>query len=212
MKISVITPSIRPEYLDMTQECLERQTFKDFEWNVVLGLRNGEWTLPSDWNRLIRQCSGDIIVMLQDCIKIPDDALERIAKLDHDMKAYTFPVGKAKYYDARAKWDWRKHVSGQVRPDQWEIDFASAPRSLFYDVGGFDEEFNKGWSWENVEIAHRAEQAGYNFFCDNKLAVVAMDHDAVMKHPFRTTRQPNNVRAYNSRMDAINGDWKKKYL
>lgn len=212
MKISVITPSIRPEYLDMTQECLERQTFKDFEWNVVLGLRNGEWTLPSDWNRLIRQSSGDIIVMLQDCIKIPDDALERIAKLDHDMKAYTFPVGKAKYYDARAKWDWRKHVNGKVRPDQWEIDFASAPRSLFYDVGGFDEEFNKGWSWENVEIAQRAEMAGYNFFCDNKLAVTAMDHDAVMAHPFRTTREANNLRAYNSRMDAINGDWKKKYL
>ena len=34
MKISVITPSIRPEGLKILQECLAQQTFKDFEWLV----------------------------------------------------------------------------------------------------------------------------------------------------------------------------------
>lgn len=55
MKISVITPSVRPEMLHIVDRCLRRQTFQDFEQIVVgpekdLGIlkekfteRDGEW-------------------------------------------------------------------------------------------------------------------------------------------------------------------------
>ena len=31
-KITVVTATIRPQYLNLTYECLKKQTFKDFEW------------------------------------------------------------------------------------------------------------------------------------------------------------------------------------
>ena len=37
MRISVITPSIRPELCKIVEKCLDRQTFKDFEWLLVYG-------------------------------------------------------------------------------------------------------------------------------------------------------------------------------
>lgn len=36
MKISVITPSVRPELIKIVRKCLSRQTFKDFEWIIVI--------------------------------------------------------------------------------------------------------------------------------------------------------------------------------
>lgn len=218
MKLSVITPSIRPHYLDITQKCLERQTHQDFEWHVVVGLRNKGFALPTDWNRLLRMCTSDVVVLLQDCIHIPDDALERIAELDHTMTAYTFPVGKVKKIEDTPAWDWRKDTAKARNTDilpgpaHWEADFASAPRSMFYDVGGFDEEFNDGWSWENVEIAYRAAKAGYTFKVSTVTSGVAIDHDALEENPFRNKKRNNDWRADNTRRSADMGEWKLDFL
>lgn len=214
MKISVITPSIRPKYLDIAQECLENQTFQDFEWLVEVDLRNRGYQLPSAWNKLLSRAQGDIIVMYQDCIKIDNDFLEKIANKDHNKKAYTYPLGKVmNFADEKIQWDWRNYFDSRpIEPFQWEIDIASAPKELFYDVGGFDEEFNKGWSWENVEIAYRAEQAGYTFYVDNEIKGLALDHDALEENPFRNKRENNDKRANETRFRAINGDWKLDYL
>lgn len=213
--ISVITPSIRPQHLDLAQRCLEAQTNQDFEWHVEIGFPSRGFTLPSDWNKLLRRCRGGIVVLYQDCISIPADALERIAALDHTRTAYTYPVGKQQ--GERVQWEWRRHwqqVHGNelLPPHQWEIDLASAPIALFQDVGGFDEAFNDGWSWENVEIAWRAEQAGYRFSVSSATEGVALDHDALTEHPFRNKRENNDRRANETRMAAINGHWQLTYL
>lgn len=211
--ISIITPSIRPHFLDITQKCLENQTDQDFEWLVEIGLKNRGFTLPSDWNKLIRRANGDRIIMLQDCIKVPDNFVEEIRKLDHNI-AYTFPVGKVKNWDDSPKWDWReiKQLVGKIDPHAWEIDFGSAPKSLFYDVGGFDEDFNNGWSWENVEIAYRAEKAGYKFELSQVVSGVALDHDAIEENPFRNKKANNDKRAEETRQRCNLGDWKMDFL
>lgn len=212
MKISVLTPSIRPQYLDITQRCLEQQTFTDFEWLTCVGLRNRGFTLPSDFNRMLHEARGDTILILQDCITIPDDALEKIAALDHDMKAYTYPLQKE-----NGSYDWRKYRdtalgTDKITPNMWEIDLASAPRSLFYDVGGFDERFNDGWSWENVEIAWRAEAARYSFFCSRAFEGKAIDHDKIIDHPYRNKRENNDKRANETANRARKGSFKLSYL
>lgn len=43
VKISVVTPSVRPEGLDIVRQSLNRQTFKDFEW-IIVTPDNGEWS------------------------------------------------------------------------------------------------------------------------------------------------------------------------
>ena len=212
-KITVITPSIRPDLLGITQECLERQTFQDFEWLTEVGLRNRGYTLPSDWNRLISRAKGDIIVSFQDCIKIPDNTLEIIAGLDHTKTAYTYPVGQTLDFEKEPTWDWRAlRPQGEIEPRMWEADFASAPKSMFYDIGGFDEEFNKGWSWENVEVAIRAYAAGYKFELHNSFRTVSLRHDELRENPFRNKRENNDKRARVTEILAQGGDYKKDYL
>lgn len=219
--ISVLTPSIRPQFLDTTKKCLEEQSFQDFEWLVELGFPQRGFTLPTDFNNMLRRAKGDIIVILQDCISIPANALEEIHKLNHEKTAYTFPVGKIKTGSSdkeEIEWDWRKSTQearGTAElpsPAHWEIDFGSAPLSLFTDVGGFDEDFNNGWSWENVEIAYRASLLGYMFQVSRVTEGVAFDHDKHIEHPFRGKRINNDVRASQSRVMADGGRIKLEYL
>lgn len=208
--ISVLTPSIRPQFLDLTQSVLETQTFTDFEWIVEIGLRTNGFTLPSDMNKMLRRAKGDRIVILQDCIRIHDDALERINALSNDM--WTFPVGQAREGEI-IEWDWRKDFSGELLgPHYWETDFGCAPRQAFFDVGGYDEEFNKGWSWDNVEIARRMYRAGYKGYCDNTIGAVSRRHDELIPHPFRNTRESNEKRAEESKYRCDRGDYVLDYL
>lgn len=204
--ITVITPSIRPQYLDITQKCLESQTFQDFEWIVEVGLPGRGFTLPRDMNRMLARAKGDIIVSLQDCISIPPDALERVAALNFDHTAYTFPIGK------EGTFDWRMGAERDITPNEWEIDLAAAPRNLFYDVGGFDEAFCNGWSWENVEIAWRAEAAGYSFKVSHAMVGDAIDHDTHIPHPFRTSLPLNAPKANEAMEKARRGQYKLGYL
>lgn len=209
--ISVLTPSIRPEYLHITQQALEKQTFTDFEWLTEIGLRNRGFTLPSDMNKMLKRAKGDRIVILQDCITIEPDALEKIDELAYAL--WTFPVGQVKKFGDEPEWDWRKTHSG-ILPDAsyWETDFACAPRDAFFDVGGYDEEFNKGWSWDNVEIGRRMYRAGYKGYCHSDLVGIAIKHDEITTHPFRFARESNLARAEESKYRCDRGDFVLNYL
>lgn len=208
----MITPSIRPKYLHISQECLEGQTDQDFEWHVELGLRNRGFTLPSDWNKLLRRCVDGWVFMYQDCIEIPNDAIEKIRKIPLGKTAYTFPLGKYQK-DGTIAYDWRINSEGRaIEPQEWEADLAIAPLQMFKDIGGFDEEYNKGWSWENVEVAYRAAAAGYDFACSHTIIGKAIDHDANEEHPFRMKREPNSLRANGTYHMAKLGEYKLDFL
>lgn len=143
--------------------------------------------------------------MLQDCISIDEFVLEDIAELK-SKHLYTFPVSKG------GKWDWREKNNGTITPNMWEADFAAAPRQAFFDVGGYDEAFNNGWSWENVEIAWRMQAAGYKFYCEPSICGEAIDHDKELEHPFRDKLPNNDKRAEETRREASRGKFKLNYL
>ena len=92
-KITVVTATIRPQYLNLTYECLKKQTFKDFEWLIDIDFPSDKFLLPKAMNRLIKRSKGEIIVHLQDCIEIPDNFLETVVK-EYDGSFTTYPVGK----------------------------------------------------------------------------------------------------------------------
>jgi len=205
-KISIVTPTIRPDYLHITKECLDKQTFQDFEWLVAEGNIEDGFTLPRDMNEMLGQAKGEIVVSLQDCITIPPTFLEDLLKLDLT-KAWTFPVVKE-----GTAGDWRLHKEGEVIPECWEIDLACAPLKLFRDVGGFDESYCNGWSYDNVEIALRAKAAGYSFMCNPKLIGSAIDHDAIIEHPFRRKLISNKWRIAYTEEEIEKENWKMPYL
>lgn len=118
MKVSVITPSIRPEGLEIVANSLSKQSFKDIEWLIcgpeinrekvleVVGgifppiyignppLKEGMfWDLNYSYNRLIKKATGDIIVTWQDWIYANRDALEKFVKNVEDTGGVVSGVG-----------------------------------------------------------------------------------------------------------------------
>jgi len=198
-----MTPTIRPKGLKRVQESLENQTFDNFEWLVEVGLTNTDGSdLNAAYNRMIRRAEGELVVSVQDYIKIPEDGLERFWRAyKENEKFYTAPVGKIVYEDGEPSWDWRESSTASVDWRKWEIDYGAAPLEVLKDIGGFDERLDHCWGFDNVNVGLRAKQAGYEFdhLPDNK--AIAIDHDANMKHPHRDKRNPglhkrllNNIR------------------
>lgn len=101
--ITVITASCRPDGLPMVGNCLERQTFRDWEWLIVMPeskikhvrvhaprtkvlmeppKREGDfYRLNGAWNVGIQAAKADLIVFICDWIWFEPDALQRFA--DH---------------------------------------------------------------------------------------------------------------------------------
>lgn len=203
MRVTVITPSIRPKGLEITQKCLQEQTFKDFEWLTEIGLGQ-KHDFNKAMNRMLKRAKGELIVILQDYIKIPEDGLQKFwESYQNDTNTFlTAPVGKVKTldYDGKIKWDWRNQPEAKMNWTMWEIDWGACPKEAIYKIGGFDEELDQYWSFDNVNVGCRADLAKYKFLnvIDNK--ALAYDHDAFIPHPFRKDYNPD---FHNERLDEF---------
>lgn len=195
MKISVLTPSIRPLGLEIVRNGLLKQTFTEFEWLVEIGL--GKHDLNSAYNRMLRRAKGELVVSLQDHILIRPDFLQRWwnAHQENPNAFMTAPVGKVDdlHYSSKPVWDWRAYRNDEtknIRPCEWncwEIDNGAAPLTALKAIGGFDEALDGHWSADNVNVGKRAQLAGYDFKCLFDNPVLAYDHDAHVSHPFRAS-------------------------
>lgn len=206
-KVSVITPTIRPQGLAPLRESLLNQTFKDFEWLVEVNW-NGEVDLNTAMNRMVRRAKGEYIVSVQDWIRLPETALEDFVKaLDSEKAFYTAPVGKVDKWGEEPRWDWRAHRSptDELNFMEWEICCGACPKAALVEIGGFDEELDKHWGFDNVNAGLRAQLAGYKIRCLPHIKAVAIDHDKKEKHPFRGKQ---NAEFHNERLNIIRkGEW-----
>lgn len=200
IKISVLTPTIRKEGLEVVAQSLNEQTLQDFEWLVEIGDRK-KHDLNAAYNRLLRRARGELIVSVQDWIKLPPEALERFweAYQQHPDTFFTVPVGKVKEWGDPPKWDWRI-TDAEMTWNMWEIDCGFAPLKALKEIGGFDEALDEHWSSDNVNVGCRADLAGYKFACLNDVRAVARDHDFHEEHPFRKNYNPE---FNNQRMDEF---------
>lgn len=218
MKISVITTSIRPQGLEITRKCLLEQTFKDYEWIVELNW-TGSHDLNRAYNKALKRCKGELIVSLQDFIKVRPDYLQKWwdTYQKYPNSLITAPVGKTDQldYSGDVRWDWRAYRMNDMdtvrdcKWDCWEIDNGAAPLKILKDVGGFDEELDKWWSSDNVSVGKRAHLLGYTFKCLFDNPGIAFDHDAFLEHPFRGKERPALV---NLRMDEYEKNPRLNYL
>jgi GT2 family glycosyltransferase len=222
-KISVLTPTIRPKGLERVMESLEKQTFQDFELLVEVGLPYKGCDLSASLNRMVKRSKGELIVMLQDYIEINYQGLERFWKRheEYPKTLMTGPKGVTKnlkscgevYYTNELAWDWRTQgILHEIQPLQWEADWASAPRQAFFDVGGYDEEYDMGWSWENAEIAIRIAKAGYNFMVDPENIAIGWNHNDFEPHPFNFPGNLNSHRFDETQRKLAGGLYKLNYL
>jgi hypothetical protein len=214
LKLSVITPSIRPDGLKVTKECLENQTYQNFEWLPRLSVhRTGKSDLCYQYNQALYEATGDIFVSLQDWIWIPNDALEKIAKIYENPllwdRAYSFPVGKVDDLKGQEepRWDWRDCFSQKEMAYSWnwEIDFAACPLSAIKDAGYFDLTYDAvgAIGSENCDLAYRMEKLNMKFFTSNTTHGIAWDHDKYEVNPKKGLHQQANFDHWNQKRTRI---------
>ena len=199
MKISVISPSVRPEGLNLVKKALSQQTFHDFEWIVgtkknphISGstwvednFSGGYWSLYRIYNKMLKKARGDLIISLQDFTYMKPDALQCFwGHYMNNPKSIIGAVGN-KYTDDNwtvQTWqDPRERLDQgtfyQCFPNDVEINLASFPKQAFYDVGGFDEFLDAYSSFCGLDVLLRLEELKtYSFWLDQTIKSYSLEH------------------------------------
>lgn len=235
-KVTIIVPTARFGGLDIIHDNVMRQTYRDFECIVVDELKRSHlpqdkcftiidapekdpkmyWNLDKSLNHAIRLAKGEVIVLLNDYIWIPDDALERLIKLHEDDRPclvtgvghqYVAPPAddpKGLYsvwnpFPGRPSGDkifTDPRVKGKgvyiCTPVEWEGNWACFAKEIWEKIGGFDEEFDAGWGYDNVNFAERAQLAGFNTFLDLENECFGYSHIKLFSEEKARDSAPNN--------------------
>lgn len=118
MKISVVSPTVRPEGLPMVAKCLARQDFSEWEWIIVAPKRleldiaseligedyrfcpeppkrEGDYyRLSGAFNTGFAKAKGELVVVITDWIWFPPDTLSRLwSHYIHNPKACVTTIG-----------------------------------------------------------------------------------------------------------------------
>lgn len=201
VKVSVITPTIRKDGLDIVRESLLNQTFTDWEWIVCSPFKvddaiwvhddfaSGVWSLNRAYNALFKKVSGEIIVSWQDYIWMPPDALEKIVAGVESTQGVVTGVGDqyARLNEDTGKpevkiWDDPRKTSqyGTFYECNWndaEFNFAAFPKSLAFEVGGFDEKLDYlGVGGDQLSFCERLNDIGTKFFIDQTCESFTLRH------------------------------------
>lgn len=168
-------------------------------------------------NQGFAACEGELIVCLQDYIWINPNALESYWNIyqEHPRALVTGvghqyakpskediadPQGKITIFKEpytrrpeQISWTDPRVGGATFRPAQpveWELNFASLPRSVIYELGGMDEKYDEyGFAWDNTNIATRAAMIGCPIFLDQSNECMGFDHDGWWPNPLKVERK-----------------------
>lgn len=169
LRISVVTPSVRPKGLYVVESGLNNQTFTDFEWLVCAPdierghvkvspvflqdeFEGGFWSLNRAYNELIKHAKGELIVTLQDWIYVNPEGLQKFWDDYEATGKQALISGVGDQYESVDKYNkpqikiWSdprktdKYGSFyECNPNDAEWNWCAIPKKAFYDIGGMDE-------------------------------------------------------------------------
>jgi hypothetical protein len=201
--ITVVTPSIRPDMLEIVFKCLKRQSYEDWEWLVAspedYGFGkfiqeppkgNDFYALNKAWNAAFRTAHGKLIVSIVDGLWFPPDTLEKLwTHYQNNPKSCVTCVGNQYdqmengkpehmvWRDPRIRTDFGSFY--EVSPSEMELCIASLPLQAIKEVGGIDEEFDKYAALSEKEMCYRMDKLGYKFFIDQTIEYRAIKHPRI---------------------------------
>lgn len=186
--VSVITPTCRPDGLEIVAKALRRQLFTNYEWLVGSKFeskygtwvkddhKGGVWSLGRCYNDLIREAKGDLLVSWQDYTFAKENALSKFVEgYKKEPKTIVSGVGNKYASDAWVVKTWQ---DPRERDDQGsfystdfsniEWNFCAIPKEALYAVGGFDEEMDyKFFGLDGYNVCERINYlGGYDFKLD----------------------------------------------
>lgn len=246
MKVSIVYCTAREGGLDILADSVKGQTHEDFEVIVVDELRRTDWAhripkctfvdpphkksgmywnLSASLNAGVRAATGELIVLVQDYIWFPPDAIEKFVRrfeqeprsivtgVGHQYFAKNFPgkpEGECVFVDPRAE----KTGFALTIPVEWEANWGSFPRQAWLDIGGFDEDFDAGWGYDNVNFAERCQLAGYHIFLDTDNEVFCYSHIRLFDETKTRNDAPNNQELWHRKyrgMHKLGEPWKLNF-
>ena len=77
-------------------------------------------------------------------------------------------------------------------PAQYETNWAAASKKALNQIGGFDEDFDAGYAYDNVNLAERAQLAGYYIWLDPENPSYSLSHELLFgKHDLKAAAPRN---------------------
>lgn len=233
-KVSIITVTKRYGGIDVMYNNLRKQTEKDFEWilcdelyderkqevaDYVSGIdfkhikprqkrEDCVWNLARAYNDAIRVSDGELIVVVDDFIWMPHNAISRFLEVFKEKgRCLITGVGnKAPYpevvdehgkimlfaqeykekpqgiIEPDTRIDGRKHVE-EVNHSFYELAYSAFPRSLVYEIGGFDEDTDTQYCGQDRNFALRCSLAGAPVFMDRSNENIGLFHQGFTPRP-----------------------------
>src|SRR5260221_11487921 len=202
-KISVITPTIRKNAIEIVKKALKRQTFKDFDWYIGSkfdpditeaiwtkdDFKGGYWTLNRIYQRLFEQAKGELVISLQDNIWVQSDGLQKFWEA-YGAQPDSLISGVGDQYeqlDERGKpqvkiWSDPRVTNkyGSFYECMWndcEWNWAAIPRRLFFTIGGMDEKLDfLGYGGDQLQVCERLNDYGTHFYLDQTNESLTLRH------------------------------------
>lgn len=184
------------------------------------------WNLDASLNAAIRRARGDVIVQMNDYVWAPPTGIAQfLIRLAQEPKGMisgvsdqymappqtnpkglfsvwdstvplSFPPSGEKVFSDPRKADHNKGFYVTI-PLLFEGNWCAYARQAWLDVGGYDEAFDIGWGYDNVEFPQRAQFAGYHTFLDTNNEVYCWSHIRLFDEQQRRDSAPNNHELYN---------------
>lgn len=187
------------------------------------------WNLNKAYNEGLRHAEGELVISLQDYIWIKGTALEQFVDLSesYGLQVAISGIGhKALFPDHADNLQgkisiWNEPFTGvpsgvseadhrldgkQIVEDipfsLFELNFACVPLEAYKAVGGFDEEYDKGYSCDNFNLSFRLSLLDYKFLLDKTNECIGFNQKDLFPRPKdweklhnRYVRHPEAIRA-----------------
>lgn len=143
----------------------------------------------------LKQIQSDYVIFYQDFIDLPEGCFEKLLSCaDERTFVTTATINPDGSNDARYSGADTVH---RIRPEFWEANVAIAPMKIIRELGGFEEELDNGWAWDNVHLAQRAAMLGCRFLIDetNRPQLLAHELTSKLKLELNDKRCANSIAA-----------------
>jgi glycosyltransferase involved in cell wall biosynthesis len=225
--VSIVTPTIRQGWWNLMAYNLSKQTYKNFEWIIVDDYKEDRSSVAAEYakkydiaikyvrgkerkikrtyglcnanNTGLQEAKGDLMVIIQDFIIIPEDGIEQLVDIyRRNPNALIAPTDHMYYPDRKpdiTKEDWfdgATEVRGELvwqnirnqylgmresnNPYEFEQNYCAIPIKVAKALGGWWEFYDEGLGFDNTSIAYRALQSGYKLIVDDTNVCYGIDH------------------------------------
>lgn len=232
IKVSIVTPSVRQGWWNSMAHNIASQNYKNVEWVIVDDYKDNRQAVADKYakeynldikyvrgkerdvkrtyglvnanNTGYKVATGEIIIILQDFMYMPDNGIEQIVDLyrknpdaliaptDHLYEPKIKPnINSEDWFDGSLDfkgeliWKNNRNIGMGIResdsPYEFEQNYCAIPKSIIEALNGWYEFIDEGLGFDNTEFAYRALKSGYRLLVDDTNVGYGINHWEALK-------------------------------